>query len=179
MAYQIKDIEGFPGYRVDTNGEVWSCRSRNGRGDLKSVYRKLKACLKGNGGGKHYLGYILCRPGEKKEKHKHRLLAEAFLPNHQNLPWVRHLNDNCLDNRLENLAWGDQFDNAADSIRNGKQVRGESVGNHKLKEKEVLEIKKLAARGGTDRGLARKYAVDPKLIWLIRRGLVWKHILIN
>jgi hypothetical protein len=49
----------------------------------------------------------------------HRALAEAFIPNTDGLPVVRHLNDNPTDNRLENLAWGTPRDNAADCVRNG------------------------------------------------------------
>lgn len=49
----------------------------------------------------------------------HRLVAEAFIPNPNKLPVVRHLNDSPLDNRLENLSWGTQRDNTNDAIRNG------------------------------------------------------------
>ena len=42
----------------------------------------------------------------------------AYIPNPNNYPIVRHLNDNPLDNRLANLAWGTQKDNVKDSIKN-------------------------------------------------------------
>lgn len=35
----------------------------------------------------------------------HRLIAEAFIPNPENLPTVDHLNRDILDNRIENLKW--------------------------------------------------------------------------
>ena len=38
----------------------------------------------------------------------HRLVAAAFIPNPDNLPWVRHINGNHLDNRVQNLAWGEK-----------------------------------------------------------------------
>lgn len=56
----------------------------------------------------------------KKTLHKlHRLLATTFIPNPDNLPLVRHLNDIRTDNRLENLAWGTHLDNTEDRRRNG------------------------------------------------------------
>ena len=49
----------------------------------------------------------------------HRILAQWLIPNPNNLPMVRHLNDNKLDWRLENLAWGNDSHNMYDAVRNG------------------------------------------------------------
>ena len=54
----------------------------------------------------------------------HRILAQWLIPNPNNLPMVRHLNDNKLDWRLENLAWGTRQDNIQDMIYNGNYVNG-------------------------------------------------------
>jgi hypothetical protein len=53
----------------------------------------------------------------------HRLIAEAFIPNPNNYPVVRHLNDDASDNSIENLAWGTQSDNRLDCIRNGHDFK--------------------------------------------------------
>lgn len=71
-------------------------------------------------------GYLLVtlRDGTREERHRkrlHRLLAEAFLPGRGEV--VRHLNDDRLDNRIENLAWGSRADNQQDAIRNGRSKR--------------------------------------------------------
>ena len=63
----------------------------------------------------------------------HRILAQAFIPNPNNLPMVRHLNDNKLDWRLENLAWGTQQDNESDKLRNFGEYSG--VGKNLVKTK--------------------------------------------
>lgn len=49
----------------------------------------------------------------------HRMVAETWVPNPDNLPVVRHLNDVPGDDRAENLLWGTMSDNSNDSVRNG------------------------------------------------------------
>lgn len=35
----------------------------------------------------------------------HDLVADAWVPNPENLPYIRHKNGNTLDNRADNLEW--------------------------------------------------------------------------
>lgn len=49
----------------------------------------------------------------------HRLVAQAFIPNPDNLPFVLHWDDVPGDNRVDNLRWGTNSDNTNDSVRNG------------------------------------------------------------
>lgn len=64
--------------------------------------------------GSRYPGVMFCANGRKEDILLHRLLAQMFVPNPENLPVVRHLNDNPRDYRLDNLAWGTQYDNLHD-----------------------------------------------------------------
>lgn len=50
----------------------------------------------------------------------HRTVAEAFIPNPNNSPLVRHMNDNPYDNGANNLAWGTQLDNVRDCHEHGR-----------------------------------------------------------
>lgn len=41
----------------------------------------------------------------------HRLMAETFLPNPDNLPEIDHIDGNALNNNLDNLRWVTRFEN--------------------------------------------------------------------
>lgn len=89
-------------------------------------------------------GYHRLRTTIKREKMSfkvHREVAKAFIPNPHNLPQVNHKNGNKSDNRVENLEWVTNRENAHHAISNGlwKSV---TEGSRKANEK-----KKRAVRG--------------------------------
>ena len=57
---------------------------------------------------------------KKKYKKIHRLVAETFIPNPNNLPYINHKNENRSDNRVENLEWCDSKYNNNYGNRNKK-----------------------------------------------------------
>lgn len=74
-----------------------------------------------------YAGYEIIVLHYKRKKQvvkKHRLLAQAFLPNPNSYPIVRHLNDVKTDNSIENLCWGTQKENINDAYSNGYKNKG-------------------------------------------------------
>lgn len=74
----------------DTNGSLRFYRGRI-----------LKPVINGRG----YLQVCLCKNGKVKKFTVHRLVAEAFLPNPDNLPEVNHKDENKLNNVVSNLEW--------------------------------------------------------------------------
>ena len=47
----------------------------------------------------------LCKNGKIKAFLVHRLVAEAFIPNPDNLPCINHKDENPKNNQVENLEW--------------------------------------------------------------------------
>lgn len=74
--------------------------------------------------------------GSKKCVGIHQLVALCFVPNPLNLPMVMHLDENCLNNCADNLAWGTALENNRFPKRNqrlSKSLTG------KKRSKEFLE----------------------------------------
>lgn len=98
IPYQRKKIEGFEDYEIDTNGVVWSLNYKNQKGK-EAPLKPL---------GKQYPHVQLCKNGKIYNKRIHRLVAEAFLPNPNNLPFINHKDSNSQNYSLENLEWCNQ-----------------------------------------------------------------------
>lgn len=100
-----KDIEGYEGlYQISNLGRVRSLdriiNFKNGRSRL--FKGKIFNLSKDTNG---YLYAPLCKNGKYKNKSVHRLVAQAFLPNPNNLPYVNHKDENKTNNCIENLEW--------------------------------------------------------------------------
>ena len=55
-------------------------------------------------------------PDGPKQKRVHRLVAEAYIPNPNNYPYVLHLDDNKANKHVSNLAWGTPSENTQDAV---------------------------------------------------------------
>ena len=97
-----KPVVGYEGYyEVDQFGRVFSVErvisvDDNGRKYEKPVSGKqMKQCLKNNG----YKSVSLTKGGATKSFYVHRLVAEAFIPNPDNLPMVNHKDEDKTDRK--------------------------------------------------------------------------------
>jgi len=167
----VADYDGI--YSISDTGDARSRYVPGGRGRL-GPWRLLKPGLTTTG----YLYVPLYIHGRRTMRRIHQLVADAFLPPKSPADTVvRHLNDNKLDNRVENLARGTQTDNMADSVRNGNGQDGITNCNAKLTEDDVREIRRLYATGKfSQRVLARRFGVSQATISLIVQRKIWKHV---
>ena len=98
-----KDIAGYEGlYQVSNLGRVKSLKGFNlNTGCYESRVKILKLSHNRRG----YPMVMLIDKTERKGKTVHRLVAEAFIPNHENLPQVNHKDEDKRNNHVSNLEW--------------------------------------------------------------------------
>lgn len=100
-----KDVKGYEGfYQVSDKGRIRSVdRMIEYKDGAKHFWsgRVLKLSRNKNG----YYTITLYKEGAENGYGVHRLVAQAFIPNLDNLPQVNHKNEVKTDNRAENLEW--------------------------------------------------------------------------
>lgn len=130
MEEQWKAIKGYEGiYEVSNLGRVRSLdRYRSAAYGKIAFIRGIEVTIRKNSTN-NYLVVGLCKNGKGVHKLVHRLVAEAFVPNPNNLPQVNHKDENPNNNRADNLEWCDQYYNnhygtaiARRSITRGRKV---------------------------------------------------------
>jgi hypothetical protein len=116
-----KNIEGYEGlYQVSNLGRVRSLNYKNtGR-------KKILSAGKTKGG---YLHVVLCKNGKLSCKYIHRLVAEAFIPNPNNLPEINHKSEDKTLNTVKSLEWCDRVYNInyGSGIKRGAQNRQKPI----------------------------------------------------
>ena len=91
----IKYVKGYEGlYYVTSCGHVWSIKNK------RFIFEEVTPSLK--------IRVELWKDGKRKHRFMHDLVAEAYLPNPENLPEVDHLEHICGEipsNNVNNLRW--------------------------------------------------------------------------
>lgn len=107
----MKDILNYEGlYAVTSCGRVWSYR--NNKFLAPQLHNK-------------YYQITLSKDGVKKTYLIHKLVAEAYIPNPNNLPQINHKDENSLHNWVNNLEYCDaKYNNNYGSHRE-KQIKSQ------------------------------------------------------
>lgn len=109
----------------------------------------MKPCPHRNGYVRVYLG--------RKSKFIHRLVAEAFLPNPENLPYVNHKDGVKTNNHVDNLEWCTAKQNTAHAIALGIHPVN---ANRRFSDKQVNEMRRMRKGGMTYKAIAENLGVN-------------------
>jgi hypothetical protein len=101
------NINGYNNYQVSQFGRVRN--SETGK-ILKPVLRNK------------YNIVVLCENNNPKQYVIHRLVADAFLHNHQNKKFVDHIDNNRLNNHIDNLRWCSSKENNRNASKRKNQT---------------------------------------------------------
>ena len=125
-----KDVVGFEGaYQVSNYGNLRSI-DRISKG--KRYSGKLLSKSQERSG---YIVDILSFDGIRKTVRRHRLVAEAFIPNPDGKPEINHLDGNKINNHVDNLEWATHRENTDHAW-----VTGLTPSPPKAKERSVLQF---------------------------------------
>lgn len=175
----VVEFEGF--YQVSDSGDVrsvdrhYSCTDSLGR-VTKDRFKKGKVIAQ----REHKFGYsmvTLSKANVRYTRTVHKLMAMAFLGKTENDGLVvRHLDGNCKNNALSNLALGTQQDNVNDALVHGTVEQGEDRYNAILTAETVLAIREEKHLGATNTELARKYHLTEIKVHQLVTGAKWKSV---
>lgn len=155
-----KEVKGFENYLVSNLGNV------------KTKAGRLKAINYGSCG----YGYLeLWSKNKSKHFRVHRLVAQHFLDNSDNLPQVNHKDGDKKNNKLSNLEWCSAKENIRHAIDNDLSSIKYGSRNlaSKLKEEDVLFIRANAKTTHTVRELSKMFKVSTTNIYNILANKKW------
>ena len=112
----MKEIPGFEDYKINESGIV-----------INKNRHVMRTAVSNSG----YLRTALELPDKSCRKNKsiHRLVAETFIPNPDNLPVVMHKDNDPLNNHVSNLQWGTQSDNIQQAFNEGRKISPARITN--------------------------------------------------
>jgi len=180
-----RDIPGYAGYyqasslgRVKSLDRVTTSKKGTTR-TFKGQFLKPVSTESSHG----YLIVNLWRDGVKVTRTIHSLIAETFIGPRPEGMEVLHGDGKKKNNKLYNLRYGTSSENKEDSVKHGtcniasQTGPGERNPNSKLKEADVLDIRKRHADGEATKDIRASYPiVSGSLIKRIIRGELWEHL---
>ena len=146
-----KDSPNHPGFKARTDGTIIGKRGRPMKGHIdRCGYKEV----------------LLSENGRTNNARVHRLIAETFIPNPDNLRDVNHKDGNKLNNDISNLEWVSHSENVKHSYNNGLQnkVRNKHGTYNVLSNDDKQTISSLHKDGLLDREIAEKIGCSRELV---------------
>lgn len=115
----------------------------------------------------------------------HKLTAEVWLPKpSENHVTVTHIDRNLRNNHVSNLKWqtieetGKRNGEFFRTLFTGQKHPG-TVTNSRLKEKDIVQLKKMLQRGVPQVKIAKMFCLSEMQVTRIKRGINWGHVTIE
>lgn len=129
MELELFDIPDFTGYKADKQGNIYSmipkgCRNRFDKSKWLNKPKKLEPRITKTG----YCRVYMRRDSTNKREdvYIHRIIAQIFIPNPNNLSDVNHIDSNPGNNNVKNLEWLSHKDNLEYGFtKKGNRARNE------------------------------------------------------
>lgn len=112
----------------------------------------------------------------KKYFRVHRLVAQFFIENPQNKPFVNHKDGNKTNNSVSNLEWVTHQENMEHAKNFGLVKRAEENCNSVITTAQAEEICKLLQMGYRNTDIAKSLNVSMPIVASIRYKSCWTHI---
>ena len=162
----------YEDYLISNTGKVKSLK-------YHTVDQKTERILAQNPDKDGYMTVTLY-PNKKHIKVRaHRLVAIAFCKGRtKEKDLALHKDGNMLFNHSQNLYWGTQKQNKADSIKHGTNTQDwtwKTAPTRILQPRNIKRIRKLLIKKTTSE-IAKLYNVHYKTIYDIKVGKTWNHI---
>ena len=146
--------EKYPDYRFSKDGRVFTKYNSEVWREMKPLESKTKAYLRLD---------LKDKNGVFKKRLVHRVIAETFIPNPDELPCINHKDENPRNNSVENLEWctwqynnlyGTHFEKSIQGFLNASKRRrisiiGISENNEKVYFESESHAAKVLGRGKT------------------------------
>lgn len=130
---KFKELKFDCKYKISNLGRIINSKTN----------KELKCNINKNG----YRYVQLSTNGKRRTYRIHRLVADTFLENPYNLPYVNHKDGNKLNNNVDNLEWISARDNNIHARENGLIKDNKPIISINMKTSEIIKFKSLSEAG--------------------------------
>lgn len=171
-----KDIKDYVGmYQISSFGRVKNVSKKFWTGSTWCDCPERLRALSNDKDGYCFVG--LSKDKISKPKKVHQLVLEAFDRSKGKNEVTRHLDGNRGNNKINNLCWGTMKENASDRRKHGTQAVGQRSKCSKLKDGEVLLMRKILKNCVVSQAfIAKMFKISQTEVWRIKHGHRWSYI---
>lgn len=159
--------------KINIRGAVYEITSE---GEVFGAYGQ-PISIRPNSDG--YASFTAGKKGNRTREKVHRLVAELFIPNPNNLPEVDHLDGNRMNPSKDNLEWVTHEENIQRAHKK-ESYKGRYVGQDnpkaKLNENLVMQLRSEYKAGASVKELCDKYGYPWNTIGNAVKGYTWGHL---